>query len=81
MFLDDIFVRPAYRKRGIGKALLARVAKIAWEEDYFCVRWEVLDWNTEAIAFFQNHGAVFLDEWKSGLLVGDTLESMAKESQ
>ena len=81
LFLDDIFVRPAYRKKGIGKALLARVAKTAWEEDYFCVRWEVLDWNTEAIDFFRKFGVVFLDEWKSGLLVGDTLESMAKESQ
>jgi len=81
LFLDDIFVRPAHRKKGIGKALLARVAQIAWEEDYFCFRWEVLDWHTPAIAFFQSLGAVCLDEWKSGLLVGEALEAVAKESQ
>jgi GNAT superfamily N-acetyltransferase len=80
LFLDDIFVRTPFRNKGLGTALLARVAKIAWEEDYFCVRWEVLDWNTPSIDFFRNLGAVFLDEWKSGLLVGDALEAAAKES-
>ena len=81
LFLDDIFVRPAFRKNGIGKALLARVAKIAWDEQYFCVRWEVLNWNEPAIEFFVNEGAVFLDEWKSGVLVGEPLEELAKESK
>ncbi len=81
LFLDDIFVRPAFRKNGIGKALLARVAKIAWDEQYFCVRWEVLNWNEPAIEFFVHEGAVFLDEWKSGVLVGEPLEELAKESK
>src|ERR1700722_15468127 len=45
LFLDDLFVVPEFRKRGIGKALLGQVAAIAWNEDYFCMRWEVLDWN------------------------------------
>src|SRR5580658_4958492 len=44
LFLDDIFVRPPLRKKGIGKSLLDHVAGIAWNEKYFCVRWEVLDW-------------------------------------
>ena len=78
IFLDDIFVRPAFRNKGIGKALLARVAKIAWEEDYFCVRWETLAWNSTGIEFFQKTGSVILDEWKSGLLIGDDLEAMAQ---
>ncbi len=81
MFLEDIFVRPEFRSKGIGKALLARVAKIAWEQDHFCLRWEVLDWNIPAIDFYRSLGAVFLDEWKAGMLIGDALETVAKDSQ
>jgi len=80
LFLDDLFVRPEFRKKGIGKSLLAHVAGIAWREEYFCMRWEVLDWNTPAIDFYRNMGAVFLDEWKSACLIGDTLESVAKDA-
>ena len=65
LFLDDLFVRPQFRKHGIGRALLAHVAGIAWKEKYFCMRWEVLDWNTPAIEFYRKLGAVFLDEWKA----------------
>lgn len=80
LFLDDIFVRPAFRKHGIGKALLAHVAKIAWEEKFFCMRWEVLDWNKQAINFYNGLGAAFLDEWKPAILIGDALEAVAKGS-
>jgi GNAT superfamily N-acetyltransferase len=78
LFLDDIYVRPQHRKHGIGTALLAHVAGIAWREEYFCMRWEVLDWNTPAIEFYRKLGAVFLEEWKEVLLVGDALETAAK---
>jgi GNAT superfamily N-acetyltransferase len=77
LFLDDIYVRPKFRKQGIGKALIAHVAGIAWREEYFCMRWEVLDWNSPAIEFYRKLGAVFLDEWKEVLLVGDALEAAA----
>jgi GNAT superfamily N-acetyltransferase len=80
LFLDDLFVRPGFRKQGIGKSLLAHVAGIAWREEYFCMRWEVLDWNTPAIDFYRNMGAVFLDEWKSACLIGEALESVAKDA-
>ncbi len=80
LFLEDIFVRPGFRKKGIGKALLAHVAKVAWEENHFCLRWEVLDWNTPALEFYRGLGAVFLDEWKAACLVGDALEAVVKES-
>ena len=80
LFLDDLFVRPAFRKHGIGKALLAHVAGIAWREKYFCMRWEVLDWNTPAIDFYKNIGASFLEEWKPAILIGDALEAVAKEA-
>jgi GNAT superfamily N-acetyltransferase len=78
LFLDDLFVRPPYRKQGIGKALLAHVAGIAWNEKYFCMRWEVLDWNTPAIEFYRSLGASFLDEWKSACLIGDALQTVAE---
>jgi GNAT superfamily N-acetyltransferase len=81
LFLDDIFVRPQFRKQGIGRALIAHVAGIAWKEDYFCVRWEVLDWNTTAIDFYRKLDAVFLDEWKAACLIGDALQAVAEGAQ
>lgn len=81
LFLDDIFVRPEFRKHGVGKALLAHVAGVAWRERYFCMRWEVLDWNTQAIDFYRKLGAVFLDEWKAACLIGDALETVAAEAK
>jgi len=81
LYLDDIFVRPAFRKHGVGKALIAHVAGIAWKERYFCMRWEVLDWNKQAIDFYNNLGASFLDEWKPVILIGDALEAVAKASE
>jgi GNAT superfamily N-acetyltransferase len=81
LFLDDIFVRPDFRKHGIGTALLAHVASVAWKEKYFCMRWEVLDWNTQAIDFYTKLGAVFLDEWKPVCLIGDALEAVAQEGK
>jgi GNAT superfamily N-acetyltransferase len=80
LFLDDIFVRPEFRNRGIGKALLDHVAGVAWRGKYFCMRWEVLDWNTLAIEFYKNLGAVFLDEWKSVCLIGEALEAAAEKA-
>ena len=80
LFLDDIFVRPKFRKKGIGRALLDHVAQIAWREKYFCVRWEVLNWNTPAINFYSSLGAVFMDDWKSVCLIGDALETAAQEA-
>jgi hypothetical protein len=61
--------------------LLARVASIAWDEDYFCLRWEVLDWNQTAIDFYRNLGATFLDEWKAVCLIGEALQTATSKSQ
>ena len=80
LFLDDIFVRPQWRKQGVGHALLAHVARITWDEGYFCLRWEVLDWNKPAIDFYNRLGAVFMDEWKNVMLIGDALESAANSA-
>ena len=80
LFLEDIFVRPQYRNKGIGKAILAYLAGIAWREKYFCMRWEVLDWNKTAIDFYRSLGAVFLDEWKAVCLIGDPLQALAEQA-
>lgn len=80
LFLEDIFVRPQFRGKGVGKAILAHAAGIAWREKYFCMRWEVLDWNKSAIDFYNSLGAVFLDEWKAVCLIGDPLQSLAEKS-
>jgi GNAT superfamily N-acetyltransferase len=80
IFLEDIYVRPELRKNGIGKELLARVAKVAWDGDYFCLRWEVLDWNKPAIDFYQNLGATFLNEWKAVCLIGDALQAATSKA-
>jgi GNAT superfamily N-acetyltransferase len=81
LVLDDIFVLPQFRKQGIGRALLAHVAAIAIRENYFCIRFEVLDWNELALGFFQRMDAVFLDEWKSICLIGDPLQAAADQAK
>lgn len=80
LFMDDIFVRPQFREHGVGKALLAHVARIAWQEGYFCIRWEVLEWNKAAIDFYHKMGAAFMDEWKAVCLIGDALEAVAEQA-
>ena len=81
LFLEDIFVRPQFRKNGIGAELLARVAKVAWEEDYFCLRWEVLDWNEPAIKFYKGLGADFLNEWKAVCLIGEAMLAVSQKAK
>jgi GNAT superfamily N-acetyltransferase len=81
LFLEDIYVRDQYRGKGIGKALLARVASIAREQNCFGVRWQVLDWNTPTIEFYKGLGATFLDDWQTISLDGDALERMAGGAQ
>jgi len=81
LFLEDLYVRPPLRKQGIGQALLNYVARIAWNENYFCMRWEVLDWNKPAIDFYQRLGAVFLDEWKAVMLIGDPLQAASDSAK
>ena len=78
LFLDDLFVRPPFRKHGIGRALLAHVAGIAAKEKYFCVRWEVLDWNASAIGFYRSIGARPMDEWTVQRLDGAALAEFAE---
>ena len=64
LFLEDLFVTEEFRDKGIGKALLAAVAKLAVNEKCFGLRWEVLDWNRPAIKFYEKLGADFMHERK-----------------
>ena len=77
IFLEDLFVRESLRGRGIGRALLSQVARIARQEGAFGIRWEVLDWNESAIKFYKSLGGQFFDEWRQVLLQGDALNRLA----
>lgn len=80
LFLEDIYVREAFRGKGVGKALMAEVAAIALHEGYGAVRWEVLDWNQAAIDFYKKLGATFLDDWKEIRLEGEGLRRLAEST-
>jgi len=63
IYLEDLFVRPAARGSGLGKALLARLAELALQRDCARLEWSVLDWNEPAIGFYKKLGARLMDEW------------------
>jgi len=79
IYLEDIFVRPQYRARGIGKALMTRLAKRCVEQGYTRVEWSVLDWNRPSITFYKSIGANVLDNWKICRLTGKALHDFAVE--
>lgn len=80
LFLEDLFVRPEFRGKGIGKSLLAWLARTARDEQCYGVRWEVLDWNQPAIDFYLSLGAEFRDPWRSVSLQGDPLLKLAERA-
>jgi GNAT superfamily N-acetyltransferase len=80
LYLEDLFVREKFRGRGIGTALLARVARMAVEEHCQGVHWEVLQWNTKAIEMYKEIGAKFPDQWRRVLLSGDALRRLAEKA-
>lgn len=78
IYLEDLFVKPAFRGRGIGKGLLVRLAAIAVERDCGRLEWAVLDWNKDAIRFYESLGAKAMDEWTVYRVTGDALTRLAK---
>lgn len=78
LFLEDLFVLPELRGKGIGKALLKNLAKIAVENNCGRFQWQVLDWNKPAIDFYESLGAVNLKEWFTYRLEGENLKKLAK---
>ena len=77
LYLEDLFVRPAFRGSGLGKHLMAALARIAVQRDCGRFEWSVLDWNTPAIGFYRKLGATGLDEWTMQRLEGDALHALA----
>ncbi|HVZ54795.1 MAG TPA: GNAT family N-acetyltransferase [Pseudolabrys sp.] len=77
IYLEDLFVRPAYRGKGIGKALMQRLAQHCVERDLARFEWAVLDWNAPSIAFYRSVGAQVMDEWKICRLSGAALANFA----
>ena len=75
IYLEDLFVEPAHRGKGIGKALLVEIAKIAKERNCGRLEWAVLDWNKPAIDFYLKLGAVPLDDWTLFRVTGEALEN------
>jgi GNAT superfamily N-acetyltransferase len=78
LFLEDLFVEPAYRGKGIGLALLRSLARLALDNDYTVIEWRVLDWNEPSIRFYEALGATKMTEWHVRRLRGPALIALAE---
>ncbi len=81
LYLEDLYVTPAARGRGVGKALLRHLAGLAVERDCARFEWSVLDWNADAIAFYRAMGAVGQDEWTVQRVDGNALRRLAGRAE
>jgi GNAT superfamily N-acetyltransferase len=81
IYLEDLFVLPEMRGKGIGKALLQRLAQIVLEEDCYGLRWMVLEWNDPALKFYESLGAELLGDWETMLLRGPALAQLAQSKE
>lgn len=80
IWLEDLFVRPEHRGRGIGRTLLAHLARLAVERGCGRVEWAVLDWNAPSIGFYQSLGARGMTEWTTFRLTGEAMTDLARTS-
>ena len=78
IYLQDLFVLPEYRRRGIAKAMLSYLGKLAIDRDAGRLEWNVLDWNESAIAFYQNMGAEVLPDWRTCRVTGEALSKLGE---
>ncbi|HEY9771820.1 MAG TPA: GNAT family N-acetyltransferase [Coleofasciculaceae cyanobacterium] len=81
IYLEDLFVLPEYRRRGIGKAMLAYLGKLALDRGAGRLEWSVLDWNESAIAFYQSMGAKVLPDWRICRVTDDALQKLSEKSR
>jgi len=78
LYLEDLYVRPAQRGTGLGKALLQRLGRLAVERGYGRFEWSVLDWNENAIRFYEQMGATVMPDWRICRVTGDALQAFAR---
>ncbi|HEX5479197.1 MAG TPA: GNAT family N-acetyltransferase [Dehalococcoidia bacterium] len=81
IWLEDLFVRPAHRGRGHGRALLAALARIAVERGCGRLEWAVLDWNEPSIAFYRALGATPMADWTTYRVTGEALHTLGRETE
>jgi GNAT superfamily N-acetyltransferase len=81
IYLEDLFVIPEFRGRGLGRQLLAHLARTARERGYGRVEWAVLDWNVEAIRFYESLGAVAMGDWTTYRVTGDALVALGESAE
>ncbi|MFO1446822.1 MAG: GNAT family N-acetyltransferase [Opitutaceae bacterium] len=79
LYLEDLYVQPAHRQVGLGKALLRHLGALAVARDYGRFEWTVLDWNVNAIRFYERMGATVLPEWRICRLAGDALAAYRRD--
>jgi GNAT superfamily N-acetyltransferase len=79
LYLEDLFVRPEFRRRGYGRALLVHLARLAVERGCTRFEWTVLDWNASAVRFYQQLGAEVLPEWRITRVTGTALAALAAQ--
>ncbi len=80
LYLEDLFVRPQFRKRGLGRAFMRALAAIAVDRGCGRFQWQVLDWNRDAITFYEQLGGKILHEWLTVRVEGTALTALAQES-
>lgn len=77
IYLEDLFVKPEFRGRGYGRAMLSHLAKLTKQRNCGRLEWRVLDWNESAIKFYKNLGAIPMDEWTVFRVTGEALDKLA----
>ncbi|CCD89691.1 Putative acetyltransferase family protein; putative spermidine/spermine acetyltransferase [Bradyrhizobium sp. ORS 285] len=80
VYLEDLFVRPVFRRNGIGQALLGHLARTCVERDYARLQWSVLDWNAPSITFYKSLGAELMDGWTLCKVTGPALAQLAEKA-
>jgi GNAT superfamily N-acetyltransferase len=78
LYLEDLYVKPSQRGKGVGEALLNRLGRLAVERGYGRFEWSVLDWNESAIRFYERMGATVMPDWRICRIAGDALASFAQ---
>jgi GNAT superfamily N-acetyltransferase len=78
LYMEDLYVQPAHRGSGLGKALLERLGRLAVERDYGRFEWSVLDWNVNAIRFYEKMGATVLPDWRICRVTGEALQAFGR---